>query len=419
MDVQRSVEPRVPRRTLVILVAIVALATTTALAMLGDSDPMVEVGDVIVDTARRAPLRLEVRGSGTLVPEQLRWVAAPTSAHVDRVAVQSGTAVLAGEELLRLVNPDVEIQSLQAEQQLSQAEAALLDLRLGLRQQALSQEGAVATLHTQWQDATQQATAAESLLVKDLISRFDAMNRRTLAAELTTRMRIEQERLALLRTAADSQVARQEMQVRRLRAIAEFQQTRLGALHVRTPEDGVVQDLNVQPGQWVTEGTMLAKVVQPGRLKAVLRVAESQAKDVLVGQQVTIDTRTANITGVVARKDPAAQAGYVTIDVSLPETLPAGAVPDLNVDGVIRVADLGEVLVIGRPAARGIDGLLHLFRLEADGEHATRVPVWLGRASTTAVQVESGLSAGDEVILSELPELSAHERIRIKRGSTP
>ena len=169
--------------------------------MAGDSDPVVEVADVIVDTARRAPLRLEVRGSGTLVPEQLRWIAAPTSARVDRVAVQSGTAVLAGEELLRLVNPDVEIQSLQAEQQLSQAEAALMDLRLGLRQQALSQEGAVATLHTQWQDATQQATAAESLLVKDLISRFDAMNRRTLAAELTTRMRIEQGRLALLRTA--------------------------------------------------------------------------------------------------------------------------------------------------------------------------------------------------------------------------
>jgi multidrug resistance efflux pump len=394
-------------------VSVLALVCLVVLATRGDSVPTVDMAEVVVDTARVAPFRLEVRGSGTLAPEQLRWIAAPTSARVDRVVVQSGTEVSAGDELLRLVNPDVEIQSLQADQQLSQAEATLMDLRLGLQQQVLSQEGAVAMLRTQWQDATLQATAAESLLVKNLISRLEALNRRALSEELTIRMRLEQERLALVRTAADSQVARQEQQVRRLAAIAAFQQSRREALQVRAPEGGVVQDLQLQPGQWVTEGTMLAKVVRPGRLKAVLRVAESQAKDVMVGQEVTIDIRTATIAGHVSRKDPAAQAGYVTVDVALPEPLPPGAVPDLNVDGVIQVASLGEVLLIGRPASRALDGDVRLYRIDEDGRHATRVAVRLGRASMTHVQVERGLEAGNRVILSELPELSSHDRIRI------
>lgn len=418
MDVQRSDAPRTSHRTLIVVVTVLALGATTALAMFNSPDPTVDLSEVVVDTARRAPLVLEVRGSGTLVPEQLRWITAPSSARVDRVVVQSGAMVSAGDELLRLVNPDVEIQALQAEQQLSQAEAMLMDLRLGLRQQVLSQEGAVATLHTQWMDATQQAAAADSLLIKDLISRFDARSKRALADELTTRTRIEQERLTLLRTASDSQVARQAAQVERLRAIAEFQQHRLGALHVLAPDAGVVQDLNLQPGQWVTEGTMLAKIVQPGRLKGVLRVAESQAKDVLVGQLATIDTRTATMRGRVSRKDPAAQAGYVSIDVALPDALPSGAVPDLGVDGVIAVANLGEVLVIGRPSMMGNNGVVRLFRIEPDGGHAVRVPVQLGRASLTQVQVERGLEPGDRVILTDMPEWATIERIRLKGGST-
>ena len=419
MDVQRTDLPRMSRRRTVVAVTVLGLCATTALAMWRSPEPAVALSEVVVDTAELAPLVLEVRGSGTLVPEQLQWITAPTSARVDRVVVQSGAVVAQGDPLLVLVNPDVEIQALQAEQQLGQAEAQLLDLRLGLRQQVLSQEGAIATMHTQLQDAEQQADAADSLLLKDLISRFDARSRRALASELTTRMRIEQERLALLRSASDSQVAQQAAQVQRLRAIAEFQQHRLGALLVRAVDAGVVQDLSVQPGQWVTEGTMLAKVVQPGRLKAVLRVAESQAKDVSVGQHATIDTRTATIRGVVARKDPAAQAGYLSIDVALPDQLPSGAVPDLSVDGVIAVANLGEVLVIGRPSISGINGMVHLFRIGPDDTHATRVAVQLGRASLTQVHVERGLAPGDQVILSDLPGWSGAERIRLKRGSTP
>lgn len=412
--------PRAPRRSVrwrpAALVAGLAAAVAVGLAVGGErtGGPSTPLRDVLVDTVRRGDLVREIRGSGTLAPERLRWITAQASARVDRIAVQSGATVAAGDPLLVLANPDVEVQALQAEQQLSQAEAALADLRIALQGQILGQEGSVAAIETQALTTDQEARAAEALLRQDLISRFDAAGKRALAAEFATRLRVERERLRLFREALDGQLARQARQVERWRAIADFQRGRVRALMVQAPEAGVVQDLALQPGQWVTEGTPLAKVMQPGRLKALLRIAESQAKDVLVGQAVSVDTRNGVVRGRVARKDPAAQSGIVMVEVALTGALPAGAVPDLMVDGVIEIERVAGVLSVGRPALPVTGDLVRLFRVEPDGRGAVRVPVRLGRSSLLAVEIVSGLRAGDVVILSDLPEWGGQERIRLR-----
>jgi len=243
---------------------------------------------------------------------------------------------------------------------------------------------------------------------------FEAANRKASAEEFTTRLRVEQERLALMRAAIDSQIAVQASRVTQLAAIAQNQQARLRSLQVRAPDGGVLQELTLQLGQWVPEGTALAKVVQPGRLKAVLRIPESQAKDVQLGQTASVDTRNGLVTGRVIRKDPSAQGGSVTIDVALEGPLPAGAVPDLSVDGTIVIDKLSNVLYAGRPALSVGSGNAALFKLEADGRTAVRVPVVLGRSSVNTIEIVNGLSQGDRIILSDLGSNANAERIRIK-----
>ena len=255
---------------------------TVALARLGPALPSVDGGTLFTDTVRRGDMVREVRGPGSLVPEHIRWITAQASARVERVVAQSGQSVAADGVLLQLSNPDLQIQTMQAEQQVRQAQIDLLNLRTNLQSQRLTQEGTVATMHTQYVSATQEAAAADSLIKRKLVSTFDVNNKKAQAEELTTRLRIEQQRLALMNQAIDSQIAVQAAQVQQLKAIALNQQTRLQSLTVRAPEAGVLQDLTLQLGQWVPEGTTLAKVVQPGQLKAVLRIPESQAKDVQV-----------------------------------------------------------------------------------------------------------------------------------------
>jgi HlyD family secretion protein len=239
-------------------------------------------------------------------------------------------------------------------------------------------------------------------------------NKKAAAEELTTRLGIERQRLALMNQAIDSQIAVQAAQVQQLKAIALNQQTRLQSLTVRAPEAGVLQDLTLQLGQWVPEGTTLAKVVQPGQLKAVLRIPESQAKDVQVGQIASIDTRNGVVAGHVSRKDPAAQAGTVTIDVALDAALPAGAVPDLSVDGTIQIERLKNVLFTGRPANGSESGTVTMFRVVDGGKAAERVQVVLGRNSVNTVEIIRGLNLGDRVILSDMSNWDSANRVRLK-----
>lgn len=414
MDIARAPQKKTGRNVAIGAGVGVVLIATIALSKLDPAAPTVQRVAILIDSVRQGDVVREVRGPGTLVPEQIRFITAQASARVDRKSVESGDKVGAGQVLLEMSNPDLQIQTMQAEQQVRQAQIDLLNLKTNLRSQILSQEGVVATARTTQISATQEALAADSLHRRNLISQFELNNRRAQAEEATTRLRVERERLELQKAAIDSQIATQTGQVAQLEAIAERQRNRLGSLSVRAPEGGVLQDLTLQLGQWVPEGTTLAKVVQPGRLKAVLRIPESQAKDVVLGQSATVDTRNGIVKGRVIRKDPSAIQGTVTIDVSLDGPLPAGAVPDLSVDGTIQIERLNNVLHTGRPAFGAASGRVGLFMLVDGGAAAIRVPVELGRTSVNTVEILNGLKVGDQVILSDMTQYAAVDRVRIK-----
>ena len=414
MDIVRTPPKRHARTLLVVGGGVALVVAIVFLSRLGPALPSVERAAVLVDSVRQGDVVREVRAVGTLVPEQLRFITAQASARVERVHVQAGQLVIAGQLLLELSNPDLQLQTMQAEQQVRQAESALLMLRTNLRGAVLTQQGVVATTRTQHISATQESAGADSLMRLKLVAAFEASNRRAAADEMTTRLRVEQERLALLRGSIDEQVAMQASQVTQLRAIAANQRARLNALLVRAPESGVLQDLTLQLGQWVPEGTTLAKVVQPERLKAVLRIPESQAKDVQLNQIAGIDTRNGVVRGHVMRKDPSAQQGSVTIDVALDGALPVGAVPDLSVDGTIQIERMTNVRYTGRPATAVPGSQTTLFRLTADGREAERVTVHLGRTSSSTVEILGGLNAGDRVIVSDMSAYLAAARVRLK-----
>lgn len=414
MDIARAPRKKTGRNVAIGAGVAVVILGTIVLSRLDPASPTVQRVAILIDSVRQGDVVREVRGPGTLVPEQIRWITAQASARVERKAAESGERVGAGQVLLEMSNPDLQIQTMQAEQQVRQAQIELLNLQTNLRSNILTQEGVVAQSRTQYVSAIQEAQAADSLVKLKLISAFELANRTAEAEEATTRYRVERARLELQRAAIDAQIATQGSQVVQLEKIAERQRNRLGSLSVRAPEGGVLQDLTLQLGQWVPEGTTLAKVVQPGRLKAVLRIPESQAKDVVIGQTAMVDTRNGIVSGRVIRKDPSAIQGTVTIDVSLDGALPAGAVPDLSVDGTIQIERLSNVLYTGRPAFGTSSGRVGLFKLVDGGRYAIRVPVELGRTSVNTVEILSGLAVGDQVILSDMTQYAAVDRVRIK-----
>jgi HlyD family secretion protein len=397
------------------LAAAALLVVFLGVASLKPSLPSVARQTLWVDPVRRGEMVREVRGSGTLVPEHVRFITAVSAGRVDRVLAQPGEVVEPQTVLLQLSNPDVQIQSLQAEQQLTAAEAQLLSLRTSLTAERLTQEGAVATSRTAYADATRQATAADSLVRQNLVARNDAALAKDRAVEAETRYRVEQQRLALMAQTLDSKIAVQRSQVDRLRAIAAFQQNVVRSLEVRAGDEGVVSDLTLQLGQWVLAGTVLAKVVQPGQLKAVLQIPETQAKDVTIGQKVAIDTRNGIIPGRVARTDPNAINGSVAVDVALDGPLPAGVRPDLSVDGTIEIERLRNVIYTGRPSNSQSNTTIAMFKLTNDGSYAYRVQVTLGRSSVSTVEIQRGLNVGDSVVLSDMSQWDNAERVKLTR----
>ncbi len=414
MDIVRTPPARTGRKVAIGAGIGGAVLLVVGLATLDPAVPTLDKMSVIIDSVRRGDVVREVRGPGSLVPEQIRWITAQASARVERLSAQSGSTVAAGALILSLSNPDLQIQTMQADQQVRQAEIDLLNLRTNLRSAVLTQEGVVASTRTQFISAQQEANAADSLVRRNLISEFELRNRRAQAEEFTTRYRIEQERLQLMSAAIDSQIAVQTGQVQQLRAIAANQQARLNSLQVRAPDSGVLQELTLQLGQWVPEGTTLAKVVQPGRLKAELRIPESQAKDVAIGQTASVDTRNGIVRGRVSRKDPSAVGGSVLVDIALEGPLPAGAVPDLSVDGTIQIQQLNNIVFTGRPSLGAASGTVTMFKMEADGVHATRVSVELGRSSVNTIEILRGLEPGDRVVLSDMTQYANVDRVRIK-----
>jgi len=391
------------------------LVIVLALVSLKPAAPGAGRATLWVDSVRRGEMVIEVRGPGTLVPEHIRFITAVSAGRVDRVRAQPGQIVQPQTVLLELSNPDVQIQSLQAEEQLTAAQAQLLTLRTALQVERLAQEGTVATARTVYADAKRQANVAGSLVAQQLIAVNEAALAKDRAAEAETRLRIEQERLALMTQTIDSKVVVQRSQVDRLRAIAAFQQNVVRSLAVSAGDSGVVSDLTLQLGQWVLAGTVLAKVVQPGRLKAVLQIPETQAKDVAIGQKAAIDTRNGITRGRVVRIDPNAINGTVAVDVALDGPLPPGARPDLSVDGTIEIERLRNVLYTGRPANGQPNSTIAMFKLTEDGDHADRVQVQVGRSSASTMEIRRGLSVGDSVVLSDVSQWDNVDRVTIKR----
>lgn len=414
MDIPRQKRPN-RRRYVFIGLAIVGIgAVTLALARLEPAAPAVDRSVVFTDTVKRGPMVRQVRGPGNLVPEDIRWITTLTPGRVERVHVRPGTEVTRGTVLLELSNPDVHIQALQAEQSLTAAEARLVELRTNLETQRLNQEAVVATVRREYDEALRQVRTNEELAREGLVSTIELENARGRAEELRIRAEVERERLRILTESIEGQLQVQREQVGRLRAIAEFQREQVESMRIRATADGVLQQMDLEVGQWVIPGNTLGAIVQPGRLKAELRIPETQIRDVTVGQPVQIDTRNGIVPGRVLRIDPSVTSGAVKVEVALEGELPRGARPDLSVDGTIEVERLEDVLYVGRPAYGQAESTVGLFRLTDDRTHAVRVPVRLGRASVNTIEVRDGLQEGDIVILSDMSTWDSHDRVRVK-----
>ena len=418
MDIPRPQEPKGRKRLIYGGIALAGVVTVTvALSRLQPAAPSVDGGTLWMDTVRYGEMTREVRGPGTLVPEQMRQVTAVTSGRVERILAQPGDTVKPNTILLELSNPDVELQALQAEQQLAGAQATLVSLRAQLRTQLLQQEAAVATAQANYNDARRTADAADTLAKQGLISEQDLGKDKDQAVQTETALNAARQQLDVLKGSMDEQLTMQQGQVDRLKEMVAFQQRQIASMHVRAGAAGVVRDLGqpqLQEGQWGRAGSRRATVVQPGRLKAELQIPENLARDVMIGQQALIDTRTDTIPGRVIRVDPAAVNGTVTVDASLPAKLPRGTRPDLSVDGTIIIEQLHNVLHVQRPAYGQSNSVVGLFRVDPGGHSAERVNVQLGRSSVNQIEILSGLKKGDVVILSDMSRWDAVDRVRIR-----
>jgi len=376
--------------------------------------PTVPRAQLWIDSVKRGELLREVSGNGTLVPENIRWISAVTSGRVEQILVRPGATVQPGTVLMILTNPDVQMELLNAQQQLSTAQTALVNLRQTLESQRLGQEGTVATARAAFLDSKRQVGINEELARQKLIAQADLDKAKEQMEDLETRYRIAQQQLQLFSASIDGQLKAQQEQIQRVRAIAEFQQVRTRSMQVVAGADGQLTELPLEIGQWANAGATLAKVVEPGRLKAVLRIQETQAKDIAIGQTAQIDTRNGIVAGRVVRIDPASTGGTVGVDVALEGALPPGARPDLSVDGRIELERLPDVLYMGRPSIGQAESTVELFRLTPDGKEAMRVKVTFGQTSVQSVVIKAGLNVGDKVILSDIPNVEGQDKIRIE-----
>jgi multidrug efflux pump subunit AcrA (membrane-fusion protein) len=414
LDVIRQKPKRRRMPLLIAGVGAALLATSIGASRLRPAAPEVEGATLWIDTVRRGPMLRAVSGSGTLVPESQRIVSALTAGRVEQVNVRAGAPVEPGTILVVLSNPDVQLAALDAERQLKLAEAELAGLETSLENAKLAQQAAVATAKSSLREAERALAAAERLAAEGLSSTMEVERARDAAVEARIRHEAEQRRLTLAEQSLSAQLSLRRADVVRLAAIARFERERVASMKVTAGAKGVVQELSLDPGQWLQSGQLVARVAASDRLKAVLRVPEGQARDVTFGLPVVVDTRDGKVNGRVSRVDPAVQNGTIAVDVTFEGPLPRGARPDLTVDGTIEIERLANVTFVGRPAAGASGSLAHLFRLEPGGRAAVRVPVRLGRESASTIEVVSGLAPGDRIILSEMSQWDHVNRVRLR-----
>ncbi len=398
-----------------IAVAVVLIPLVTyALSRLKPAAPSVDSGTIWTGTVKRGPMLREVRGLGTLVPETIRLIPAATDGQVQRRYLLPGTPVQANTVIFDLVNPQLQQEELDAEYQLKGAEAAYDQTKAQLQNQLMDKRTLAASVSSQYRTAEMVKQTKEQLGANGLAPELDVKTAQVQAEELAKENDLAQKEVETFQNSIAAQLAVQQATVDEKRAMYQLKKTQMDELHIRPGIDGMLQELDVEVGQKVTMGTVLARVAQPSHLKAQLKIAETQAKDVLIGQQASVDTHNGIIPGHVTRIDPAVVNGTVTVDVGLDGPLPPGARPDLSVEGTVEIERLADVLFVERPVHGEANSTVGLFKLTDDGKEATRVQVALGRSSVNTVEILKGLQVGDKVILSDMSAWDNYDRVELK-----
>ena len=403
------------RRIVLLVIALLFIGGVTfGLSRLRPAAPSVDRATVWSDEVKRGPMLREVRGIGTLVPVDIQWIPAQTDAQVDRIVLRPGAVVKPDSVILELSNLTLKRDALDAEYQLKAAEADYENLKVQVNSDLLNQKATEASVRSDYEQAKIQHEVDEKLYQENIGSIVNAQLSKVREEQLAIRVQLEGERTKNVADTAQARLQAQMSHVDQQRALYELRRAELDALHVRAGIAGVLQLVPVEEGQHVTPGTNLARVADPKRLKAEIKVAETQAKDVLIGQSATIDTRNGTVEGHVTRIDPSVVNGTVTVDVYPDAPMPDGARPDLSVDGTIEIENLKDVLFVGRPVHGSSQSTISLFKLTPDGSEATRVNVKLGRTSVNTVEILQGLQIGDRVILSDMSQWDNYDRIRLK-----
>jgi HlyD family secretion protein len=416
MDVPRkgAKRARMIKRSIAIVAVLIAIPLiTVGLNRLKPAAPTVERSSVWVDTVKRGPMLRQVRGLGTLVPEEILWIPAVQDGRVEKLQLRPGARVNKNSIIMELSNPELTLAMLDAEWQVKIAEATYADLKVKLETSQLEQRARTAQLESEYTRAKLQYDRDDKLSQEGLTSELTVQLSKASSEELKKRFEIEEKRLEISGDSIAAQLASQRVQIEKLKAAYQLKKEQVEGLKIRAGADGVLQEMTLQVGQRVTPGTILAKVAQPQKLKAELKIAETQAKDIVIGQLAVIDTRNGTVDGRVSRIDPAVVNGTVTVDVRLEGKLPDGARPDLSVDGTVEIERLNDVVFVGRPVFGQANSLVTLFRLDPATKEANRVQVKLGRSSVNTIEILEGLSVGDQVILSDMSAWDAHNRIKL------
>jgi len=416
MDVPREGVAAKKRKRRIIIIsasAVGLILATFALSRLKPAAPSVDRSSVWIDTVKKGPMVRQVRGLGTLVPEEFRWLPTTTEASVEKILIWPGTKVEAGDVILELTSPELEQSAHEAESKAKGAEAELASEKATLQRELLDQESKAAVAHSAYEQAKMERQTNDQLakngLVADLVYRTSKIKEE----ECQKTDDIEQKRWTFSRDSIEPQLASKQAAVDQANQLAKLKLDQVEKLHVKAGMSGVLQALPVQVGQRVKPGDNLARVADPSKLKAQIKIAETQAKDIQPNQQAVIDTRNGVVKGHVKRVDPAVEQGTVTVDVAFDEELPKGARPDLSVDGTIELERLDNVVFVGRPAFGQENNTVGMFKLVAGSNEAMRTPVKLGKSSVNTIEILSGLNPGDQVILSDTSAWDSHERIRL------
>jgi multidrug resistance efflux pump len=406
------------KQTAIIVIAVIAvLGVTLGVSRLKPALQSVDAGTLWPDTVKRGSMLRQVHGLGSLVPipEDVRLIPAETDVHVERILVLPGTPVKPETIIMELSNPQVEQEAVSADLDMRSSEAEYHNTKAKIDSDLMSLRSAAATVEADYENAKRDADQNRELKKIGVVS--DSVLKASLSKEkeLATRFQLEQDRIAESTKAIETQLAVQQSTIDQKKALAQLRHRQKDALRVRAGIPGVLQELSVQVGQRAAQGVILAKVVQPEHLKAELKIPETQAKDIVVGQKASIDTHNGVVEGTVTRIDPAVQAGTVTVDVKLDGPPPKGARPDLSVDGTITLERLDNVLYVGRPAFGQEKSTVGMFRMDPDGKTATRVPVEMGRSSVNTIEVVRGLKEGDQVILSDMSRWDNQDHIKLEK----